>query len=49
MLTREAGPPILKSGAAAVRPASDPIVLRVLLALFTIAVIVGVASLLARW
>ena len=41
--------PVVKSGDAIVKPVRDPIALRVLLILFTIAVTVAVATLLARW
>lgn len=49
MPTTQAGPPVVKSADAIVTPASDPIVRRMLLILFTIAVTIAVATLLARW
>lgn len=49
MLTSQTGPPDLKSGDATARPVRDPIAFRVLLILFTIAVTVAAATLLARW
>lgn len=49
MLTKQAGQPVVKSGDAIVAPARDPIVMRMLLILFTIAVTLAAATLLARW
>jgi len=49
VVTTQAGPPVVKSGDAIVAPARDPIGLRMLLILFTIAVTVAVATLFARW
>ena len=48
MLTEQPVPPIVKSGDAIVTPARDQVALRILLILFTIAVIVAAATLLAR-
>ena len=48
MSTEQPAPPIVKSGDAIATPARDQIALRVLLILFTIAVIVAAATLLAR-
>jgi hypothetical protein len=49
LLTSQTESPALKSGEGIVTPARDPIAIRVLLILFTIAVTVAAATLLARW
>jgi hypothetical protein len=49
VLTTQPAPRVEKSGDAIVAPARDPIGLRVLVILFTIAATVAAATLLARW